>query len=40
MVLVKNKLGMLQPSWLHSREEVVPVMAVIMKEPEQVMETL
>lgn len=30
----KNKLGMHQLSWLHSREEVVPGMTVVMKELE------
>lgn len=38
--LFRNKLGMLQPSWWHSREEVVSVMAAVTKELGWVMETL
>lgn len=30
--LFRNKFGMLQQSWLHSRQEAVPVMTVLMKE--------
>jgi len=36
----QNKADMVQPSSLHSGEEAVPVMAVVMKELEEVMETL